>query len=119
MLKAILAHFSLIIKCKHNGDGLPKNLFGALTLSTLFLSLDTLNNMHSKGSEYCFVLSLCMGMFYCLKRSPLNGLFVMTGLLFAIVEILLKLSGFSVLLIKLIELPLIFFCFKNAWKRQL
>ena len=121
---ALFAHFSLVIRLKHDGRGMPTKIPAASMLILTYALLGFINYSHEGNISFSALFGLCFVAqcyLFCL-RDKLIGLIILISILnnamTMVLNLLVGISEQSIFVLTIIEYIMIFAAIINVIKSE-
>jgi hypothetical protein len=123
-ISALFPHFSLVLRLKHDGRGMPENMPAAMALISIYALLGLINYSYEGNVNYSALFGLCFVAqcyLFCL-RNKLIGLFIVISILInamtVVIDILVGISDQSIFVLNIMEYIMIFAAIINVIKSE-
>jgi len=124
IIYAFFSHFGLVIRLKHDGQGMPESLPAAMALISIYALLGLINYSYEGNINYTALFGLCFVMqcyLFCL-RNKLIGLIIVISILInsvtMVIDMIVGITEQGLFVLNIIEYIMIFAAIINVIRSE-
>ena len=123
-ISALFSHFALVLRLKHDGQGMPVRMPAAMALISIYALLGLINYSYEGNINYTALFGLCFVMqcYLFFLRNKLIGLIIVISILInavtMVLDILVGISEQSIFVLNIMEYIMIFAAIINVIKSE-